>query len=201
VARTGSIGAIAVSGWERFRGGTRITFVCGGRMLRLFGAYRDTVAGSLRLLSVLPPELPGAIERVQNEARDLRRTVKSMQESLASYEAARLVAAAPIVNGVRVVAAAVDGWDASGLKALAAAAVASESVAAALFSASLPALAVVARSRNVAADAQAVLKQLVASFGGRGGGKPDLAQGGGLEGEISRIVGAAREALEQAVSR
>jgi alanyl-tRNA synthetase len=200
VARTGSIGIVAVSAWERFRGGTRLTFVCGGRALRLFAAYRNTVSGSIRLLSVLPEELPDAIERAQNEARDLRRTVKSMQESLAAHEAARLVAAAPVVNGVRVVAAAVDGWDAAGLKALAAAAVAIESVAAALFSASLPALAVVARSRDVAVDAQAVLKQLVTSFGGRGGGKPDLAQGGGLEGDVSRVVDAAREALMQQLS-
>ena len=33
VARTGAIGLIAVVGAERFRGGTRLTFVCGGRAL------------------------------------------------------------------------------------------------------------------------------------------------------------------------
>jgi alanyl-tRNA synthetase len=200
VARTGSIGVIAVSGWERFRGGTRVAFVCGNRALTLFGAYRDAIAGSIRLLSVLPHELPPAIERAQAEAKELRRTVKSLQESLASHEAARLVAGAPEAGGVRIVAAALEGWDAPGLKAIAASAAAAGSVAAALFSTSSPALAVVARSPGVRADAQAVLKQLVDSFGGRGGGKPDLAQGGGLQGEVSRIVEAARGALVRQVS-
>src|SRR5262249_16500484 len=31
VARTGAIGIIAVAAWERFKGGQRIEFVCGGR--------------------------------------------------------------------------------------------------------------------------------------------------------------------------
>src|SRR4029453_1383732 len=31
VAHTGEIGPIAVRGWERFKGGTRLEFVCGGR--------------------------------------------------------------------------------------------------------------------------------------------------------------------------
>ena len=201
VSRTGAIGIIAVTAWERFRGGTRLTFVCGNRALRTFRIYRDAVTGSIRALSVLPEELPAAIERVQGDAKDLRRTVKTIQESLASHEAARLVAEAPVVNGMRIVARAIEGWDAAGLKAIATAAAAGESVVAALFSASAPAVVVIARSRNVKADAQTTLKGLVATFGGRGGGKPDLAQGGGLEGDVNLIVAAARTALEEQVSK
>jgi alanyl-tRNA synthetase len=105
------------------------------------------------------------------------------------------------VSGVRIIARALDGWDAAGLKAIAAAASAGEKVATALFSASSPAVAVVARTRDVNVDAQAVLKRLVGEFGGRGGGKPDLAQGGGLEGDVSRIAAVARTTLEEQVSR
>jgi alanyl-tRNA synthetase len=195
VGRTGAIGIIAVTAAERFRGGTRLTFVCGGRTLRMFRTYRDAITGSIRSLSVLPEELPAAVERVQSEAKDLRRTIKTLQEALAGHEAARLVAEATIINGVHVVAAALEGWDAAGLKAIAAAAAARESVAVALFSATSPAVAVIARSRNVNVDAQAVLKALVAKHGGRGGGKPDLAQGGGLDGDVEKIVDSARNLL------
>ncbi len=195
VARTGAVGIIAVSAWERFRGGTRVTFVCGGRALRLFRNYRDTVTGSIRTLSVLPEELPAAIERVQNESKDLRRTVKTLQESLASHEAARLVTDAPTMGSARVVVRALDGWDAAGLKAIATAATAHDSVVAALFTAGRPSLAVVARSRDLDVDANAVLKALVQQFGGRGGGKRDMAQGGGLDGQPEQIVDAARAAV------
>ena len=65
VARTGAIGIIAVAGSERFKGGTRLEFLCGGRALAGFHALGDSVAASVRLLSVLPAELPAAIERQQ----------------------------------------------------------------------------------------------------------------------------------------
>jgi alanyl-tRNA synthetase len=197
VGRTGAIGIIAVSASERFRGGTRVSFVCGGRALRLFRSYRDSITGSIRALSVLPEELPAAIERVQGEAKELRRTVKALQESLASHEAARLVAEAPRAGDARVIVEALDGWDAQGLKAMATAATSSDSVVTALFSASTPALVVVARSRNLSLDSSAVLKELVQQFGGRGGGKPDMAQGGGLNAAPQQIVETARGIIER----
>jgi len=48
VSRTGAIGVIAVRAWERFKGGTRLTFVCGGRALRTFEELRDVVEASAR---------------------------------------------------------------------------------------------------------------------------------------------------------
>src|SRR5213593_1906971 len=195
VARTGAIGIIAVTGWERFRGGTRVAFVCGGRALRSFRTFRDTVTATIRSLSVLPEELPAAIERMQAESRELRRTVKTFQEALASHEAARLLSAAPSIGGVRVLVHVLDGWDAGGLKAIASAATASDRVVTVLISMVPPIVAVVARSQAAPVDAQAVLAELVRQFGGRGGGKSDLAQGGGLTATAEQIVAAARAAI------
>ena len=195
VARTGAIGLIAVTGSERFRGGTRLSFVCGGRALAALRAYRDAVTGTTRVLSVLPAELPAAVERLQTEGRDLRKTLKTVQESLAGHEAARLLAGAPEIDGVRIAVHVLDGWDAQGLKAIGSAMTAQGRAAVALFSATSPSTVVVARSNGLGVDANAVLKKLVAQFGGRGGGKPDLAQGGGLNGDVASMAAAARECL------
>ncbi len=65
VARTGGIGVIAVASWERFKGGQRLEFLCGGRALSGYRMLRDAMSASVRLLSVLPAELPTAIERLQ----------------------------------------------------------------------------------------------------------------------------------------
>jgi alanyl-tRNA synthetase len=148
-------------------------------------------------LSVLPAELPAAVERLHGEGKDLRKTIKGLQESLATHEAARLLATASQAGAVRIAAEVLSGWDAAGLKAIASAVAAAGSASVALVSASTPALVVIARSEGVALNAGAVLKQLVERFGGRGGGKPDLAQGGGLNGEPTEIAQTARALLGQ----
>jgi alanyl-tRNA synthetase len=196
VARTGAIGMIAVAGAEKFRGGTRVEFLCGNRALARFRTWRDAFAATQRVLSVPPQELAAGVERLQAESKSLQRTIRQLQEQLAVHEARALVARGERAGDRVLVAESLDGWDAAGLKALAAAAAAQEPRAAvALFNASTPALAVVARGQDAGVDAAAVLKALVARFGGKGGGRPDLAQGGGLSGDVSEILAAARDLL------
>ena len=71
VARTGGIGVIAVTGWEKFKGGTRVEFQCGGRALARMREWRDALAATNRVLSVSPAELAPAIERLQGENKAL----------------------------------------------------------------------------------------------------------------------------------
>jgi alanyl-tRNA synthetase len=153
------------------------------------------VAGGVRALSVLPHEMPAAIERMQADAKDLRKTIKRLQETLIDHEVVRLAGAAQIVDGVHVIVEALDGWDAGGLTAIASAMTAGGRVVVALFSASSPHAVVVARSADVPVDANAVLRALTEQFGGRGGGKPDLAQGGGLTADLVAIMRATRSLL------
>jgi alanyl-tRNA synthetase len=199
VARTGEIGIIAATAFERFRGGSRVTFVCGGRALRMFRLQRDAVAGSVRHLSVLPLELPAAIERLQHDLKQIRKDIGRHQQSLAVHEASRLLRQADTIDGVRVVVEALEGWDAAGLRSIATALTGQAGVAAVLLSTQPPLAAAVARSADVSLDASAVLRTLMTSFGGRGGGKADLAQGAGLAGDVLAITDAARAAIAVAL--
>jgi alanyl-tRNA synthetase len=61
-----------------------------------------------------------------------------------------------------------------------------------------PSTIVVARAANVTVDCAAVLRDVTAAFGGKGGGKADLAQGGGLTGTASDILAQARTAIRAA---
>ena len=53
------------------------------------------------------------------------------------------------------------------------------------------------RGTAATADAGAMLKSLVAQFGGKGGGRPDLAQGGGLNGTMAQFQDALQLLLPQ----
>jgi len=195
VASSGAIGTIAVASSERFRGGTRVEFVCGVRTLQGYRVLRDTVAASVRLVSVLPPELPAGIERLQSEAKDLKRQIKDLQSRLAGFEGAALADGAQLYGSVRAVVAAIEGSDQAALKALSSAVTARNGHVAALFSAPAPSAAVIARAADSTLDCAALLKTLIERFGGKGGGRADLAQGGGLQGTPDEIVAFARDLL------
>jgi alanyl-tRNA synthetase len=188
VARTGAIGIIVVSGWERFKGGSRIEFRCGIRALRAHRALRDTVAAGSKLMSVGPDGLAAGIERLQADGRESRRRQKDLEARLAVYEADALAARAVGITGGRLVAEALPGLDVNGLKTIAQHIASRPGHVAVLVTASSPVSAVIARAADLSVDAAAVLKQLTAEFGGRGGGRPELAQGGGLDAEPRAIL-------------
>jgi alanyl-tRNA synthetase len=132
---------------------------------------------------------------LQNDARQLQRTIGGLQGQLAKHEARALVERGEKQSDRIVVAEALEGWDAAGLKALAAAAASHPTAAVAVFTRSTPALAVIARGPGVAMDASNVLKSLIARFGGKGGGRSDLAQGGGLVASSEELIEEARRLL------
>ena len=192
VARTGAIGIIVVSSSERYKGGTRVSFACGVRTLHEFDTLREVVEGAMRTLATSAAEVSPSIERLQAELKEGRRTLKAMQGKLAAFEADALASRAAAINGRLCVIEALDGWDAAGLKELASAVAARGGHVAVLFTAAAPANVVVARASDVTLDAAAVLRSLTAKFGGKGGGRPDLAQGGGLTGDAAQMIEHAR---------
>ena len=168
--------------------------MCGRRALDRVRLLRDSTARSASLLSVQATELPSAIERLQTDAKEHRRTQAALQADLARYRAVELAATATDIPQGRLAAAIVDG-DAGLLKNLAAAVSSRPGYVAVLVSSGRPPLIVVARSSDVSVLANDLLARLVAKFGGKGGGKPDLAQGGGLNAEPGQILSEAAALL------
>jgi alanyl-tRNA synthetase len=195
VSRTGAIGIIAVTAWERFKGGQRLEFACGGRVLARFRSLRDLTAAAVRSLSVLPAEVPGAIERLQGEVKDHKRALSDLQGALANYEGRELADSAEPFSGGGLVLRALDA-DAARLKALASAITSKPGLLAVLLSTSLPSLIVAARSSDVSMSCNEIVSALAKRFGGRGGGKPDLAQGGGLNAPVEELLGEARRLVK-----
>jgi alanyl-tRNA synthetase len=208
VTRTGGIGCIVVTGWERYKGGTRVGFACGLRAVRQHRAMRDVVAEVTRALSVQPGEVVEALRRLQAESRDARQQARVLTESLAKYEAQEIAASAEERAGGRIVVRTVDR-EANGLKLLAQA-VAALGPDVVFFSTSRPALVVAARgvtreaeprfgstSVGPAFDAKALVAALIARFGGKGGGRPEMAQAGGLDADADSLCAAARAAVTE----
>ena len=194
VSRTGAIGNISIGSFERFRGGMRVEFRCGIRALQSYRALHDTVTVAARLLSTGLEALPAATERLQGENSEARRRLKYLQEKLAGHEAAALAERSDNRQASAVIEA-LDGWDANGLKTIAAAIAERPGYVAILVSTADPVAIVVARAADRPLDAGAIVKALTAKFGGKGGGRPELAQGGGLNAPAAEVVAFARNLM------
>jgi len=194
VPTAGVIGIIAIAGWERFKGATRLTFVCGGRTLRSHDNLRDATTAATRVLSVLPAELAGAIERLQTEQKESDRTIKKLQEELAGFRAQVLRQNAATIGPYRGVLIAQPGLEAAALRTLAAAIVSEPGMVVVLAGEGRPTPIVVARSNDVPIDAGAWMKRATAELGGRGGGRPELSQGG-IDAPPDQVFDLARRTL------
>lgn len=178
VSRTGEVGIIVVRGTERFRGGTRVTFLSGRRALESYRGLRDGLDASARALSSSPADVPAGITRLRDDLKQEQRRVRDAVDRLTALQAAALEAG--VDDTGRLVAELPDA-DAAALRAAALQLVSSPGRVVALIGGPAPHALVIARSedrRDV--DAGALVRAVCAAHGGKGGGRPDLAQAGGV---------------------
>lgn len=183
VSNVGALGLLKIKAWERYKKGVRVEFITGGRALRDYQALDLGTREAARALSIAQLDLPGWTGRAQEEISGLRKQVKLLQERLLELEAAELVGRAHVQNGVRIVAEVWAGRPVDEVRFLAAK-VAAQGGAVAVFGTrgAMPNL-ILYRSTDVRADVGKLLKDALPLIGGKGGGSPIQAQGGGSKPE------------------
>src|SRR5689334_2075070 len=197
--RTGEVGMIAVRHWERAKGLTRIEFVAGTRALADYRRANKSAREVAALFSTGRDDAPQVAAQMVEEHKELNRRIRGLEELAAEVEAEKLLATA----SQGVVSQVFDGRDAESLKKLAHALMTKPAVIALLASRDKDtARLVFARSADVTHDMSALMREACARLEGRGGGKPELAQGGGKRVDLldetlamirSKMTGAAHE--------
>jgi alanyl-tRNA synthetase len=207
--RTGEVGVICARQWERAKGLVRVTFVAGGRALSDYRRANRAARATAALFSVGRDEADEAVARLLEEHKQLQRRARALEEVAARAEARELLeesgkTAAPAGEdppaagaGPRVVARLFEGRGAEELRRLALAVVAHGNVVALLGSRDeAGARLVFARSADAPGDMNALMRQACQTLEGRGGGRPDLAQGGGPRADqLPQALAAARQAF------
>jgi alanyl-tRNA synthetase len=198
VRRTGEVGLIAVRHWERARGLTRVEFIAGKRALADYDRANRTARAVAALFSAGRDDAPPLVSRLQEEHKQLLRRVRLLEETTTRVEAEELLAATNASSdGARIIARTFAGRDAESLKRLAQALIAHPGCVALLGSSDEGAARLVfARAADGIGDMNGLMREACALLDGRGGGRPDLAQGGGRHVEkISEAVAAAARTL------
>ncbi len=202
VKQSAEVGLIKILKTEKQKKGTRVEFVCGQRALADYARKHSMVAGLASEFTCGIPEVPDAVSRLRTENQSLRKDLRTTRDELLDYEANRMLAETLEQNGIKVVRAAWADRDMADLRGLAARLVTTPGVVALLGSAGDKANFVFARSADLGQDLNKLFKSAIIQLNGaRGGGSPNLAQGGGVKAtpeEVNRVLDFAEKELRNA---
>ena len=178
VRTTAQIGMILVRKSEKVKQGYRVEFVCGDRALRVARKDFETLSQAAMLYSAGLYEVPANIKKALDEIKAAQKQQHRLLEEMAELWADRLFAASHTEGRFKLVKQLFTDRELTFVKLLAQKLSKHAGVVALLGSTQAQATLVFARSADVDIDVSALIKEVMASVGGRGGGSKDLAQGG-----------------------
>ncbi|MGB2272523.1 MAG: alanine--tRNA ligase, partial [Pseudomonadales bacterium] len=197
VERTGDIGLMLMVSESGIAAGVRrIEAVTGASALALVDQAESTIQHAAQLLKTNPADMTTKVQQMLDQQKTLEKKLQQLQQKLASSVGSDLAEQALDVGGVKVLAAVLEGVDPKSLRdtvdqlkqkmgsgVVVLAAPSDEKIALA---------AGVTDSLVERIRAGDIIKSLSAAVGGKGGGRADFAQGGGVD------HGALAGAIEQA---
>jgi alanyl-tRNA synthetase len=195
VARTGDIGLMRITAESGVAAGIRrIEAVTGAAALDHVDALDAQLAQVCEVVKGNPENVASKVASLRSENRELEKEIGRLKQKLATSAGGDLTADAVEVQGVKVLAANVDGADAKSLRdtldqcknKLGSAVI----LLAAVNDDKIALTAGVTKDLTDRVKAGDLMKEFAARLGGKGGGRPDMAQGGGAD------VGALAETLK-----
>jgi len=184
VKRTGDIGLFKVVGEGGVAAGVRrIEAVTGPGALAYAQAQESTLREVADLVRAQPQEVATRLAQIQDQVKTLEKELARYKSKMASSQGDDLAAQAIDIAGIKVLAVSVEGADAEALRELADKLRDKlQSCALVLGSAmdgKVALIAAVTSDANGKVKAGELVNFVAGQVGGKGGGKPDLAQAGG----------------------
>lgn len=203
VSASGQIGSILLRKTEKVRQGTRVEFVCGDRAVRMARRDYSALSEAAALFSAQLWDVPDQIRKGVEESKLVRKQKDDALDQLAELMALAALHDQPETNGRKIVVRVFSDRDIGFAKLFAQKVTRAATPAIALVASTLdppglvfaqtPAQASGGASGSTA-DMGALLKQVLSSVGGRGGGSRDFAQGGVSAGCNVKVEQLLREA-------
>jgi alanyl-tRNA synthetase len=195
VRHAGEIGLIKITKLESRGADLRVEFVCGRRALSDYRKKNSLVTRISNAFTTGQDEIDDAIDRLREEARTLRSDLRKARAQLLELEAGDLYNKAERGEGIRVVAATFSDRDRSELNWLARNLADRPGVVVLFGLAGPKSHLLFARGADIDHDMVALLKGALSVLGSTsGGGRPEIAQGGGPPADESGVA----EALDRA---
>ncbi|MGA6136101.1 alanine--tRNA ligase [Acinetobacter dispersus] len=203
VKRTGDIGLFKITSEGGVAAGVRrIEAVTGTKALEVVQKAETDIQIINGLLKAQKDQTVEKVEAIVETASSLQKQIEQLNQKLASFQAAELLDQVKEIAGRQTLITSVKGLDAKSLRNL------HDSVKSKLEDAviilagvegdKVSLIASVAKQYAATLKAGDIIKHLAQELGGKGGGKPDLAQGGApLNEKFDQVIAALPAWLEQ----
>jgi len=182
VSRTGDIGLLRISGESSVAAGVRrIEAVTGDKAVELCDQLQDTIADVSSLVRASGGNVADKVQQLVDDNRRLQKEIEALKSKLANASGSDLMSGLKQINGINVLSTVVEGADAKSLRGVADQ-VRSKLDKGVFFLAAVEgdkAALVAGVTSNLTDSLKAgdLLKHVTAQVGGKGGGRPDMAQG------------------------
>ncbi len=197
VRRTGELGLIKVIRWERYKGGTRVAFLCGERTLRDYQQKTETLGGVCRSLTAGGEEVVGILGRWQEEKKAAAKRIRSLLDEVLENEAEKLVEKAEPVGPYRVVSVLFENRDPEEAQNLVKKLCRTEGIVTLVGVKGERGHLYFGRSPSVELNVGSLMQEACREVGGKGGGSPSMAQGGTQDdSNVEEVLQRARTFLE-----
>ena len=189
----GQIALVKIIDARPSKGKVRVSFVCGMRAVRDYQEKYDACARAAALLSVQPAQLPDAVERLNGAVAALEHEISQLRQAEALGQVEALRAGAEPIGENRVMIAKLGPLAMDGLRRLATELTRDDNAVALLAAEREGGFNLIfARGAAVTADMGRLLREAASRCGGKGGGKPDFAQGSSPD---AAVLDAAKDIL------
>ena len=184
VMLTGEVGLIKIVRWENYKGGVRLSILCGQRALKDYDEKNRLIYQVAAGMSTKPEKIPSALEKHSREMTELKEHVLALGRELIAFKSKQLLTQAKEQGGRAV-------WVEDLLDPVAARSLINEltpqveAYAACLIPGKGKGFNLIIASRT--RDCRQILSELGESFQVRGGGSPAMVQGS-MEGDVKEIL-------------
>jgi alanyl-tRNA synthetase len=100
---TGELGIIKIISTENYKGGLRISFVCGKRALEDYSFKNNIITELKDELSVPPLNLISEVKRYKSDLKESENEISALNKKLLEYQAEELKKSAELIDGIKVI--------------------------------------------------------------------------------------------------
>jgi alanyl-tRNA synthetase len=191
---TGEVGQIKIRKLEKVGSKIRVDFYCGRRALHDYRWKNNFITEFANRFTTADKELGDSLLKLEEEHKKLKKRHREVKEKLISFEVEELYGNAEVVSGHRIVKKIFADRDIQEMKTLCLLLKEKDKTVSLFGNTAQGALLIFSRSEDVDLNLSTILKKSVEIIGGKGGGRPDFAQGGGTD--VSSLEKALRAAYE-----